>query len=49
MSDRTPRDVVTRTTMERKTAWTPPSLLPVPRQVEGTSYRWIRKMMQGQV
>jgi len=49
MSDRTPREQTTRATTERKKAWSPPSLLPVPVKEEGYSYRWIRKTMMGQV
>lgn len=48
MSDRTPRDLETRTNTERKRTWAPPSLLPTPRQEEGYTYRWIRKAMMGQ-
>ena len=49
MADRTPRELETRATYERKRSWTPPSLLPTPVKEEGFSYRWIRKSILGQV
>jgi len=39
---RTPRELTTRTTMERPKQWTPPELLPEPDREPGMSYRWIR-------
>jgi len=39
---RIPRELTTRTTMERPKQWTPPELLPEPDREPGMSYRWIR-------
>ena len=39
---RTPRDLETRTKLERPKRWAPPQLLPDPNPEEGYSYRWIR-------
>lgn len=48
MADRTPRELDTREQGARKRAWSPPSMLPNPRQEDGYSYRWIRKSILGQ-
>lgn len=47
MSDRTPRELETRATTERKRSWTPPSLLPTPNARDGMAYRYIRKSTLG--
>ena len=48
MSDRTPRELETRTNTERKRTWSPPSLLPNPRPEDGYGFRYVRKSMMGQ-
>ena len=40
--NRTPRELESRTKMERPKRWAPPQLLPDPNPEEGYSYRWIR-------
>lgn len=40
--NRIPRDLESRTKMERPKRWMPPQLLPDPNPEEGYSYRWIR-------
>ena len=42
MAERTPRELDTRARAERPKKWMPPELLPVPREENGYSYRWIR-------
>ena len=42
MAERTPRELETRARAERPKKWMPPELLPVPREENGYSYRWIR-------
>lgn len=41
-TERTPRDLDTRKSMERPTKWQPPQLLPEPNPEPGFSFRWIR-------
>lgn len=41
-TERTPRELDTRTKMERPTKWSPPELLPNPTPEPGYSFRWIR-------
>jgi hypothetical protein len=40
--ERTPRELDTRTKMERPVKWTPPQLLPDPNPEPGYAFRWIR-------
>jgi hypothetical protein len=40
--ERTPRELDTRTKMERPVKWTPPQLLPDPNPEAGYAFRWIR-------
>ncbi len=40
--ERTPRELDTRTKMERPTKWAPPQLLPDPTPEAGYAFRWIR-------
>jgi hypothetical protein len=40
--NRTPREIETRTTLERPKQWQAPELLPEPDKQAGYSYRWIR-------
>ena len=40
--NRIPRELESRTKMERPKRWAPPQLLPDPNPEEGYSYRWIR-------
>ena len=42
MAERTPRELETRTKMERPKQWMPPELLPSPNQEDGYEFRWIR-------
>jgi len=46
--ERTPRELETRSTEERKKTWAPPTVLPEPRHQDGFSYRWIRTAAFGQ-
>ena len=48
MTDRTPRDLETRTSAIRVTSWKPPSILPDPTPEAGYTFRWIRTSMNGQ-
>ena len=41
-TNRKPRELATRTMVERPKQWTPPELLPEPQKEPGYSYRWIR-------
>ena len=41
-TERTPRALDTRKSLERPTKWTPPQLLPDPNPEPGFSFRWIR-------
>lgn len=41
-TERTPRELDTRKSMERPAKWTPPQLLPEPNPEPGFSFRWIR-------
>ena len=41
-TERTPRELETRTKMERPAKWTPPQLLPDPTPEPGFAFRWIR-------
>jgi len=47
-SDRAPRAKTTRSDMERRKPWRPPSLLDAPEPPEGYKHRWIRAEMVGQ-
>jgi hypothetical protein len=40
--NRKPREIETRTQMERPKTWKPPELLPEPDKIPGYRYRWIR-------
>lgn len=40
--ERTPRELDTRSTMERPKKWAPPQLLPDPNPETGFAFRWIR-------
>lgn len=40
--NRTPREIETRTTLERPKQWQAPELLPEPDKQAGYNYRWIR-------
>ena len=46
-SERTPRDLETRTKTERPTKWMPPQLLPDPTPEAGYGFRWIRMSSMG--
>ncbi|NBS67502.1 hypothetical protein EBT31_01120 [bacterium] len=48
MTDRTPRDLLTRENQTRKRTWRPPSLLPDPKAQDGYSFRWLRTSILGQ-
>src|ERR1035437_6108541 len=41
-TERTPRELETRSKMERPTKWAPPQLLPDPNPEAGFAFRWIR-------
>jgi hypothetical protein len=41
-TERTPRELDTRSKMERPTKWAPPALLPDPNPEPGFAFRWIR-------
>jgi len=41
-TERTPRALDTRSTMERPLKWSPPQLLPDPNPESGYAFRWIR-------
>ena len=41
-TNRTPREIQTRTTEERPKQWQAPELLPEPDKQDGYAYRWIR-------
>lgn len=45
---RTPRDLGTRESVQRKAAWTPPQILPEPKPIPGYVFRWIRTAIMGQ-
>jgi hypothetical protein len=47
MSNRTPREQETRLNVERKKAWSPPSLLPRVKEDPNYGYRWLRKTLGG--
>lgn len=47
-TERTPRDLETRSKAERPKQWAPPQLLPDPNPEPGYSFRWIRLSAQGQ-
>lgn len=46
--NRLARDLQTRETTQRKTAWQQPDLLPTPKDQEGYKFRWIRISLMGQ-
>ena len=48
MSDRKPRELETRATLERPKQWMPPETLPSPNPEDGYAFRWIRVSTQGQ-
>ena len=47
MTDRTPRELETRSETLRVTSWKPPSILPDPTPEAGYTFRWIRTSMNG--
>ena len=47
MSNRTSREQTTRLNVERKKAWSPPSLLPRVNKDPNYGYRWLRKTLGG--
>jgi len=47
VDNRLTRELESRESAQRKTAWTPPQILPAPKEQPGWVFRWIRTSLMG--